>query len=77
MKSSIKHGLRLDSVYKNVGFDPIKDFSLITVVGAVPNVLVVHPNFPAKTLNEFIALIDVLSGQAPIAFASLPSALKH
>lgn len=111
------------SLYKNVGFDPIKDFDPITVIGAVPNVLVVHPSFPAQTLDEFIALIkanpgkyqyasagngtlnhllgammdqkaglkmehipykgvapamiDVLGGQVPIAFASLPSALNN
>ena len=111
------------ALYKNVGFDPIKDFIPITVIGSVPNVLVVHPSFPAKTLAEFLALIkanpgkyqyasagngtvnhlsgvmmdqmggykmehipykgvapamaDVLGGQVPIAFASLPSALSN
>ena len=38
------------SLYKNVGFDPIKDFTPITTIGAVPNVLLVNPSFPAKTL---------------------------
>ena len=111
------------ALYKSVGFDPVKDFAPITSIGSVPNVLLVHPSFPAKTLDEFIALIkanpgkyqyasagngtvnhllgamldqmgglkmehipykgvgpamvDVLGGQVPIVFASLPSALSN
>jgi len=42
-------------VYKNAHFDPIKDFVPIAAVGVVPNVLCVHPSFPAKNLQEFIA----------------------
>jgi tripartite-type tricarboxylate transporter receptor subunit TctC len=42
------------ALYKNPGFDPVKDFVPISLIGAVPNVLVVHPAFPAKTLKEFI-----------------------
>jgi len=44
-------------VYKDVRFDPIKDFMPIAAVGMVPNVLVVNPSFPAKDLKEFIALV--------------------
>jgi tripartite-type tricarboxylate transporter receptor subunit TctC len=42
------------ALYKNPGFDPVKDFVPISLIGAVPNVLVVHPAFPARTLKEFI-----------------------
>ena len=111
------------ALYKNPGFDPVKDFRPVGLVGAVPNVLLVHPSFPAKDFNEFLkltrqkganyqyasagngtlnhllgemlnsmagislqhvpykgvapALNDVLGGQLPIVFASLPSALSH
>ena len=44
------------ALYKNPGFDPVKDFTPISLVGAVPNVLVVHPSFPAKSIKEFIAV---------------------
>ena len=111
------------SLYKNTGFDPMKDFSPIAPIGVVPNVLVVNPAFPARTMKEFIevakkqsppylyasagngslnhllgemlnqkaglqlghvpykgvapALNDVLGGQIPMAFASLPSCMQH
>ena len=45
------------ALYKNPGFDPINDFVPIAYIGAVPNVLVVNPNFPAKTLDDFLKLI--------------------
>jgi tripartite-type tricarboxylate transporter receptor subunit TctC len=111
------------SLYKNPGFDPVKDFVPLGLVGAVPNVLLVNPAFPAQNLAEFLALArksgadyqyasagngtlnhllgemlnsmagiklqhvpykgvapalnDVLGGQLPMLFASLPSALAH
>ena len=40
-------------VYSSLGFDPDKDFVPIIRFGAVPNVLVVHPAVPARTLGEF------------------------
>ncbi|NSX04690.1 Bug family tripartite tricarboxylate transporter substrate binding protein [Cupriavidus gilardii] len=42
-------------VYKKPGFDPIKDFVPIAAVGVVPNVLCVHPSFPARDLKGFLA----------------------
>lgn len=42
-------------VYKKPGFDPINDFVPIAAVGMVPNVLCVHPSFPAKDLKGFLA----------------------
>ncbi len=111
------------ALYKAPGFDPVKDFAPVALVGAVPNVLVVHPSFPAKTLDDFLKLVkskpgtfqyasagngtlnhllgemlkttagidmqhipykgvapalnDLIGGQVPIAFASLPSVLAH
>ncbi len=111
------------AVYKSPGFDPVKDFSPIALVGSVPNVLVVNPAFPAKSLDEFLkvvkakpggyqyasagngtlnhllgemlnsmagvdlqhipykgvapAMTDVIGGQVPMAFASLPSSLGY
>ena len=40
-------------VYKSLGFDPAKDIVPIIKFGSVPNVLVVHPSTPARTLAEF------------------------
>ena len=111
------------ALYKNPGFDPVKDFKPLALIGAVPNVLLAHPDFPAKSVRDLIALAkqkpghyqyasagngtlnhllgemlntmagielqhvpykgvapalnDVLGGQLPLVFASLPSSLSH
>src|SRR5258708_25340882 len=49
--------LVLNSVlYKNVSYDPLRDFAPITLAATAPNVLVVGQAVPARTLAEFIAL---------------------
>ncbi|WP_179283376.1 Bug family tripartite tricarboxylate transporter substrate binding protein [Bordetella genomosp. 9] len=51
------------NLYKNVNFDPIKDFSPISRVTTTPNVLVVNPNVPAHTLQELLALAKQMPGK--------------
>jgi len=41
-------------LYKNISFDPTK-FEPVAIMTTVPNVLLVRPNFPAKTAKDFIA----------------------
>ncbi len=48
---------------KNVPYDPVKDFTPITVVGRAPQVLAVHPSVPAKTVPEFIAYVQKNPGK--------------
>ena len=45
------------SLYAKVPYDPIKDFAPITLVAASPNIVVVNPSVPAKTLSELVQLI--------------------
>ena len=42
-------------LYKTMPYDPRKELTGIVLVGDVPNILVVHPDVPVKTLAEFIA----------------------
>jgi tripartite-type tricarboxylate transporter receptor subunit TctC len=44
------------SIYAKLPFDPVAGFSAIAVVAMVPNVMVVHPSLPVRTVPEFIAL---------------------
>lgn len=44
------------SLYAKLGFDPLKDFAPVTILAAVPNLLVVHPSLPVRTVKELIAL---------------------
>jgi tripartite-type tricarboxylate transporter receptor subunit TctC len=51
------------SLYKNLGYDPEKDFEPITMVGTQTNVLYVHPSLPAKSLGELIAYAKANPGK--------------
>lgn len=51
------------SVLKSVPFDPVADITPIAVIGATPLVLVVNPKVPAKTLQEFVALLKANPGK--------------
>jgi len=43
-------------LYNRLNYDPYKDLAPIALVGAVRNVLVVHPSVPARNLKELVAL---------------------
>jgi len=43
-------------LYGKLNYDPWKDLAPIALVGAVRNVLVIHPSVPAKTLKEFVQI---------------------
>src|ERR1700694_578972 len=42
-------------LYKNLSYDPVKDFRMLALVTEVPVVLCVHPSVPARTVAEFVA----------------------
>jgi tripartite-type tricarboxylate transporter receptor subunit TctC len=45
-----------------LNFDPIRDFEFITLLGQAPNLLVVHPAFPPKSVRELIELSKARPG---------------
>src|SRR5256885_1338226 len=111
------------NLFKNLPFDPVADFAPVSLVASTPNMLVVHPSTPARTVQELIALakakpgtlnfasagvgssshlagelfrvlagaaivhvpykgagpamVDVLSGQVQLYFATMPAAMPH
>jgi len=44
-------------------YDPIRDFAFPVMIGGVPNVFMVHPSMPTKTLREFIAYAKARPGK--------------
>lgn len=55
------------SLYSKVSYDPIRDFEPISLLSVAPNVLVVHPSLPAKSVKELIALAKARPGQVNFA----------
>ena len=44
------------SLYSKLNYDPIRDFAPVAVFATSPNLLLVHPSFPARTVKEFITV---------------------
>jgi tripartite-type tricarboxylate transporter receptor subunit TctC len=60
-------------INKNLTFDPVKDFAGVTQVAAVPMVMIVPPDFPAKTLKEFLQMAKDKPGQLNFSSAGVAS----
>lgn len=58
-----------------LGYHPLKDFTLITALAAVPTVLVAPPSLPASNLQEFVALARSRPGQ--LAYGSAGNGSVH
>jgi tripartite-type tricarboxylate transporter receptor subunit TctC len=56
------HGIS-PALYKKQPYDHIRDFAPISLASTTPNVLVVHPSVPAKTMAEFIAYAKANPGK--------------
>jgi len=55
-------------LFKKVNYDPIKDFSPISLAATAPNILVVHPSTPASNVKEWVELAH--KGQNKLSYAS-------
>jgi len=51
------------SLYKNVTYDPVKDFAPISLLAHAPNILVVHPSLPVKSVRELVTFAKARPGQ--------------
>ena len=56
------------TLYRTLPFDPIRDFAPVSMTGTFPNLLVVNPGFPVKTVPELIAILKANPGK--FSFAS-------
>jgi len=64
------------NIYKNVGYDPLKDFTPVTLAVTAPQIVVVHPSVPARNFKEFTALVK--SRKDKLNFGSSgPGSISH
>jgi tripartite-type tricarboxylate transporter receptor subunit TctC len=57
------------AVFKNISYDPLRDFVAIGAIQSVPIVLTVAPKTPVSSYREFVALANAKPGQLSIASA--------
>ena len=59
------------SLQKGLGWNPVRDFRSVAGIGVVPNVIVVYPGVPAKTMVEFVELARKSSTRLTYATAGI------
>jgi len=64
------------SLYSRLDYDAARDFAPVARVSSIPNVLVVHPSVPARTLKQFIALARAHPGKLNFASGG-PGTTNH
>jgi tripartite-type tricarboxylate transporter receptor subunit TctC len=57
----------LPHLYARLPYDPVKDFTPVILMATVPNVLVVHPSLPVKSVKELVALARTKRGDLTYA----------
>jgi tripartite-type tricarboxylate transporter receptor subunit TctC len=62
------------ALYKKLPFNALRDFTPITHVATVPNVLVTHPTVPAKTVKELVAIARASPGKLSYGSGGIGSA---
>jgi tripartite-type tricarboxylate transporter receptor subunit TctC len=60
--TSMSHAINA-TLYRKLPYDSVKDFEFIVLTSRVPNVLVVHPSVPAKSVKQLVALAKSRPGE--------------
>jgi Uncharacterized protein conserved in bacteria len=63
------------SLYKNLTYDPVKDFAPISLLATVPSVLAVRKDFPANNMEELMATLKANPGKYTAGLGGLGSSL--
>lgn len=66
LMGNVAHAINV-SLYSKLGYDFLKDFAPVTLLASTPNIVVVHPSVPAKTVRDLIALAKSRPGQLDVA----------
>ena len=60
-------------LYKDLGYDTLKDLSSVAMLGSLPSVLIVPPNSPVGSVKELVAMLKAKPGQYNYATAGVGS----
>jgi tripartite-type tricarboxylate transporter receptor subunit TctC len=66
LMGNVAHAINV-TLYSKLGYDLVKDFAPVSLLASTPNILVVHPSVPVKSVKELIALARARPGQLDYA----------
>jgi len=62
-------------LYDRLAYDPVKDFAPVAAVGRAPNIMVVNPAVPAKSVPEFIAYAKANPGKVNMGSSGIGTSI--
>lgn len=74
MGTNATHALN-QYLFANTGYDPVKDFDPVLLVGAFPMVVAVNADSPLKSVSQLLEMVKTNSGKADIAMPSTTARL--
>ena len=60
-------------MFDRLPYDPFRDFVPVALISTIPNILVVHPDFPARDVQEFVAYAKANPGKVAVAHTGIGS----
>jgi tripartite-type tricarboxylate transporter receptor subunit TctC len=63
------------ALYRDLPFDPLRDFDPVLLVGNVPNILLLYPGVPARDLDQFGAYLRARPGQLSYGSSGIGSSM--
>lgn len=60
--SAISHAIN-PAVYAKLPYDPVRDFSTVSLIASSPYIMVIHPSISAKSVQEFVGLARAAPGK--------------
>lgn len=60
-------------LYKDLGYDTLKDLAAVSMLGSLPSVLIVPPTLPVNSVKELVAMLKAKPGQYNYATAGVGS----
>ena len=66
LMTNVSHAINV-TLYSKLAYDLVKDFAPVSLLASTPNILVVHPSVPAKSVKELIAVAKARPGQLDYA----------
>lgn len=66
LMGNVSHAINV-TLYSKLNYDLVKDFAPVSLLASTPNILVVHPSVPAKSVKELIVIARARPGQLDFA----------
>jgi tripartite-type tricarboxylate transporter receptor subunit TctC len=75
LMGNVAHAINA-TLYSKLNYDVLRDFAPVSLIASTPNIVVVHPSVPARSIKELIALAKARPGVLDVA-SSGPGSSPH